>query len=645
MEATDDDDRNRPRRWHGRKTESTTRAASLPPTPSTPRVARTFIRFLLGDKDHLSRCKLGMNFFAQTLTVSQAEKELRPLLLDEGCQVLSSFELNKFASLTYGDVVCDDMFEFMENIVAQPLNYTPLTVQKTLVVLKHVLVYGSEKCVNSGYGIGKFIESLTSFNTVLASRQQKGANAFFQRLQGGGVDRGGPVRDAAKAVHELLKNINNLQRIRNESASQNSLVPIGDDKVAFITDDVRHYILKKKIEQLARIEIRSNLAKSEGGFGGGYMTKDGKSVVGAAHGIEEMIKIVKREKKKFSDAGMTGESPEEKILKELLEEAKREKEEATKNEDLLGSFESRNSAAQSSGDVDLLYFGDPVESAPAPAPSGSTGDLLGDFGGGGGHATGDLLGSADDDLLGLLGTTQQQSGGGLLDMGPSHESSGWAGDIGGENGLLALASTAAPAASSMQDPFASMSMPQQNIPMSALNPNHGAGNGMGQLSGMMGNLAIGPSTTPSTIAPMEDRFAALDALASTTVKANKTTALDAKMAENRLLAGGFSSSSKPAPSNGVSAGMSFQQPAAPVPSTMPWQPPPDEDEAGSYPMGFMPSHTESMIAPGTGNVAAAYGGETVDDDEDNPWVMGGSSGSGLQPLGAAPAAPPPPPGE
>jgi hypothetical protein len=155
-----------------------------------------------------------MNFFAQTLTVSQAEKELRPLLLDEGCQVLSSFELNKFASLTYGDVFCDDMFEFMENIVAQPLNYTPLTVQKTLVVLKHVLVYGSEKCVNSGYGIGKFIESLTSFNTVLASRQQKGANAFFQRLQGGGVDRGGPVRDAAKAVHELLKDINNLQRIR-----------------------------------------------------------------------------------------------------------------------------------------------------------------------------------------------------------------------------------------------------------------------------------------------------------------------------------------------------------------------------------------------------------------------------------------------
>lgn len=585
-----------------------------------------------------------MNIFGQPPTVSQAEKELRPLLLDDGCQVLSSFELNKIASLTYGDLVCDEMFELMENIVAQPLNYTTLTVQKTLVVLKHVLVYGSEKCVNSGYGIGKFIENLTTFNTVLAAQQQKGANAFFQRLQGGGVDRGGPIRDAAKGVHELLKNINDLQRIRNESASQNSLVPIGDDKVAFITDEVRHYILKKKIEQQHQIEIRSNLAKSEGGFGGGYMTKDGKSVVGAAHGIEEMIKMAQREKKKFSDSGMMqGNSAEERILRELLEEAKREKEEAAReaaarNEDLLTSSFGANPASQPSGDVDLLDFSTPVQSAQAPAPSSSTGDLLGDFG------TGNLLGSAtsaDDDLLGLAGAGQHQPSGGLLDLAPVTPASlsGWDGGLGGGNGLLALGVSTTLVAPPPVDPFASMLIPQQPLPLSAINPNLTSANDMGQLSGMINTLAIGPSSTPSTMNPKEDRFAALDALASTGIQPAKVTALDATLAENRLLSGSGISSS----SNGFSAGMSYShQPPPPIPPSMPPPPPSPYDDVPAFAMGTMPSSIEPMIAPGTGQVAAAYGGGAHDDD-DNPWVMGGTTGAGLQPLAAAPAVPPPPP--
>lgn len=598
-----------------------------------------------------------MNIFGPGPAVSQAEKELGPLLLDDGCQVLSTFELNKIASLTYGEIVCDDIFELIEKIVSQPLDFSPVTIQKTLVVMKHVLIYGSEKCVNSGYGIGKFVEGLMNFNTVLAAQQKQGASAFFQRLQGGGVDRGGPVRDAAKAVHELLKNIHELQRIRNESASQNSLVPIGDDKVAFITDDVRYFILKKKIEQQAQIEIRSNLAKSEGGFGGGYMTKDGKSVVGAAHGIDEMIKMAQRDKKKFSDGGLSGPSPEDKILQELAAEARRQKEEAAReaaaaqNEsNILGSF-GGNPPSQPSGEVDLLDFGSGIQSTPAVASSSSTtGDLLGDFGGGGGSGSGGLLG------LGGGGSTTQQAQqrqyGSLLDL------DAWNGGGDGGNGLLsALASSASTPAAS--DPFAAMAVPHQPSMMAsslASHPNY-AGSGMGGLSGMMNTLAIEqPNTTVPAMTPQQDRFAALDALASVSIPSKPTTILDAKMAENRLLSGGFSSSSNVLPaSNGMGGGgsMSYdQQPLAPVPSSMP-PPPPPNDGAGpsssfsSMGISSMPSPPRiaepMIIAPGTGHhVAAAYG-DGANDDADNPWVMGGTTGSGLQPLGNAPSSAPPPP--
>ena len=127
---------------------------------------------------------------------TQAEKQLKPILLAESIHVLSSFELNQIASLSYGDLVCDEIFEMMEKMFSKPLEYTPLTLQKSLVVLKHLLIYGSEKCVNSGYGLMAFVDNLTKFNTVLLAHQQQGTMAFFQRIQGGGVDKGGPVREA-----------------------------------------------------------------------------------------------------------------------------------------------------------------------------------------------------------------------------------------------------------------------------------------------------------------------------------------------------------------------------------------------------------------------------------------------------------------
>eukprot|EP00980_Cylindrotheca_fusiformis_P031448 scaffold26382_cov117-Cylindrotheca_fusiformis.AAC.1 len=270
---------------------------------------------------------------------------------------------------------------------------TPLALSKTLVVLKHFVIYGSEKCVNSAYGIGKFIETLQNYNTVLLAHERRGAGGLISRIKGGGVDRGEPVREAAKQITVLLSNINELQKIRIESASKDSLVPVGSNKVGFVTDEVRLSILKKRMVKQQQIELKSNLAKSEGGFGGGYNARDGKAVVGAAHGIEEMVKIASRQKKKFSDDGTPEETEDDRILKELVAEARAAKEEAEAAKKLAEANLLSEKNATPAGEIDLLDFGS--SSTDPPVSDTATSDLLG------GH---DLLGSYSPDPSNLVST-------------------------------------------------------------------------------------------------------------------------------------------------------------------------------------------------------------------------------------------------
>jgi len=187
-------------------------------------------------------------------------------------------------------------------------------------VTKHVLIYGSEKTVNHAYGMQGILQPLLEYNTVLMTQQQGGAMSFMQRMQGGAVDKGGPVREATSQVLQLLSNINHLRQLRLQSASEESLVPVGDNaQVGFVTDDARLVILQRKMAEEKRVRSQSNLKKSGGGFGGGYASKDGRSVVGAAHGIEEMIKMANKHASKtgkFSDDGLPPQKNQEELILE-----------------------------------------------------------------------------------------------------------------------------------------------------------------------------------------------------------------------------------------------------------------------------------------------------------------------------------------
>eukprot|EP00538_Stauroneis_constricta_P013282 CAMPEP_0119553216 /NCGR_PEP_ID=MMETSP1352-20130426/6004_1 /TAXON_ID=265584 /ORGANISM="Stauroneis constricta, Strain CCMP1120" /LENGTH=597 /DNA_ID=CAMNT_0007599573 /DNA_START=38 /DNA_END=1831 /DNA_ORIENTATION=+ len=594
-----------------------------------------------------------MNFLGGGRNAAKDEptvQQLDALLYDETIQVLSKFELNQMASLTYGELVCDAMYETFERVFSQPLKFTPVTIQKGLVICKHTLIYGSEKCVNSAYGLGKFINELRKFNTVLLAQQRQGARAIFHRIQGGGVDRGGPVREAAEQVAKLLSNINQLQHIRNTSADPGSLVPVGDSKVAFVTDDVRHYLLKKQMEQQQRIHIKSNLAKADGGFGGGYNASDGKNVVGAAHGIDEMLKMVKKEKKKYTDessksfSDYQAPSDDVAVLEELAAQQRAEREmakaAAAANDDLLlGDHLPPNGNSMPAPSIDLLNFGDTGTGASATAPAMMSSGMSDPNA----HANEqhvDFLGISTaapapaHDPFALISQSsappatasmQPAVNSDLLEVFAAQPQSIATNDhtttypdisIGSSsnNGMMAAMTTSTsslPEPNNVSNAMDSM-MPTSNAIMSSQN------------SGMMSSLG------------KEDPFKALDDLAASSTKRHVSN-YQSSQAEHRIL-------SSMSASNGDIPDMSNLQismaPAS-APPAMPPPPTPPPPPPASY---HMQDEYISDGASGAG-VAQVYGDSTAnshDVDEDNPWVMGGATGTGMG-VAAAPSAPPPPP--
>jgi len=563
-------------------------------------------------------------------SITPAEKQLRPILCDENIKVLSTFELNQVASLTYNDVTCDGIFEFIQQICSKPLDYTPLTLQKTLIVTKHIMVYGSEKTVSHAYSLQGCLQPLLEFNTVLMTQQQGGAMSFFQSLQGGAVDKGGPVREASREILMLLGNVHELRRLRVSSASEDSLVPVGDNgQAGFISDEVKLDVLKRRMAEEQRVRIQSNLKKSQGGFGGGYASKDGRSVVGAAHGIEEMIKMANKcgsKTSKFSDDGVPYQKTQEELILEELKmeaDAEKAKRKATPTVDLLGgsSFAAPpQTFAAPSADIDLLDFGGGSSSTGVLA----MGDLLG-----GGAASADPFGlaSAYNTTNASAATATRNTTIYSAAPTPSLASSSLL-DFSVQNDPFAPMSAAPnpnPSVNNDSTGLMSMTMNQSssnnnNPMMSMMQPpmQHDLASEMGSMY-----LSGTGAATSNIMASNEDRYSALDALAA----AAPTMAQVAKDTEARLLGFGPSSSSN------ISASA---HPSMPMGMSM------------SMGMAPPPSIPEPMVAPGSGHVATTYGAPSAnsnnnDDGDDNPWMMGGTSGMGLQPIGPVPTAPPPPP--
>jgi hypothetical protein len=241
---------------------------------------------------------------------SETEQRISVLLYDDAVQEISSFELNQLASLTYHEAqviasatdMAGLLIDHLEKILSQPAQFSTVSMQKSLAVTEHLLLFGAEKVIRMiQQQLGRHVDGLRTYNTVLLAQQQQ-YGSWWMQLKGGGVDQGGPVRDKAQGVVQYLLQPHLLHHERQRQADPNSLVPIGSlQQVAFCTDEMRFQKLKEQIERQHAMQIRSNLAKASDGFGSGYNAANGQMVVGAAHGLEEMMAQQRKQEQKFRD--------------------------------------------------------------------------------------------------------------------------------------------------------------------------------------------------------------------------------------------------------------------------------------------------------------------------------------------------------
>lgn len=276
---------------------------------------------------------------------TETQNILSQMLFDDYATVLTTFDMNRIASLTFGDVVCGEIFDVLEYTLRNPLEFTVLSMHKTLVLLHHLAVYASQKAANNVWILRSVIKPLTEYNTVLMAMEQPSSlMAKVQKIKGGSVDRGQPVREAAKVLWDLLSDVALFKRVRESSADPDSLVPVGDhEQVGFVSDDVRKAALEEQMKKRNEVKIKSNLKDGgSGGFGSGANT-----VVGAAHSIEEMLKIAMKNKSGYRDGDL---SEEDKAHMELL----RQLEQEVKQQKINGCSQG---TAGNDKVVDLLDFG------------------------------------------------------------------------------------------------------------------------------------------------------------------------------------------------------------------------------------------------------------------------------------------------
>lgn len=567
---------------------------------------------------------------------SETEQRIAVILYDDCVDVISTFELNQLASLTFHEnqVITGSpdlssvILDHLENIMKDSGSYSLLTVEKTLIISKHLLLHGSEKILPLIHRqLSRHIAVLQNYNTVL---QQQ--NNLWMSIKGGGVDKGGPVRELATLITSWFANPPQFSQVRAKHADPTSLVPIGDRReVGFCPDDIRYKNLQRALKLQAP---KSNLAKADNGFGSGYMAKDGKHVVGAAHGIEEMLKMEKL--------------------------AKMQKQQNTIQSKQFADY-TPPGAAEQSGYLDSGY----TDSGPSARTNGysdaahNSDYLNGGVGGNGGSrtfaapASGMFAYREHDATVSRPAPPPEVD---LLDLGAGE-----------------TVSSEPSATTTIADPFQATTT-QETLsfqPNSSLQP--------AITSELLGRGSIGAASSPFQ-APQNDPF---QISVASVAQSSQATRDPFQMATGSSVSVTHPSSTMPDPfgpqpsgtfaPSGTSAQravpsvtigsvpitsipMTAQQPATMIPTTEPISMGTSTSEDDRFAALDALANTKTnaldprsmpqaskLAAPNVlSSIQVSKFSQSTEDDGGG-FVMGGSAGSGLQPLGPAPGAPPPPP--
>jgi hypothetical protein len=307
---------------------------------------------------------------------SEIQNLLAQMLFNDDVNVLTTFDMNRIVSYTFGETICGEIFDVLEYALRNPLEFTVLSLHKTLVLMHHLAIYASQKAANNIWILKPHVQPLLEYNTVLwAIQEPKSMLARLQRIKGGSVDRGRPVRESTKVLHDLLSDVHMFKLVRESSADPNSLVPVGHHE--FVSDDIRKATLEEQIKNKHQVQIKSSLHDGGiGGFGSGTRT-----VVGAAHSMEEMLKMAKQNQNGYRDGQLSkDEMAHAEHLRQLEEELMMKKamgfgEDGSGIENGGIGVGGGVTVAQNAGVVDLLDFGNDEPERDVILPSASVESL------------------------------------------------------------------------------------------------------------------------------------------------------------------------------------------------------------------------------------------------------------------------------
>jgi hypothetical protein len=224
---------------------------------------------------------------------SEVEWLLATYILDDGNPILSTLDMNRLASYTYGEVVREQLFERLETLLKRPESVSVLSLQKSLCLIKHLILYGSEPCVNLAWNMSGVIETLQRYYSSAPTP------TLLSQIMGGQVDRTFAIREMATELRALLSNPQQISMLRHQhqaTYSSSSLVPVGStSQVGFAPSPTEAHQWQEHLRQLAaQSQTKSNVAKPDSSFGGGTANK----VISAAYSLDDMIRKAQEEEAK-----------------------------------------------------------------------------------------------------------------------------------------------------------------------------------------------------------------------------------------------------------------------------------------------------------------------------------------------------------
>jgi len=109
-------------------------------------------------------------------------------------------------------------------IALVPDDYPWKSIFKALLLLRTIVLYGSELSIDMAIDVCPMVYRLRDYNTALISRTKFGGIP-------GGTDYGAPVRQEVNILFPILSSDQNIRNARNEAkinAGENVLIPVGD---------------------------------------------------------------------------------------------------------------------------------------------------------------------------------------------------------------------------------------------------------------------------------------------------------------------------------------------------------------------------------------------------------------------------------